>query len=157
MVKDILIANQKNIEPKHKNKKEPYDYYIYQVTNRADFNQCYVAFYDILPKKYNYPYHYHFENTEVFYIIKGNGILETPKGNIEIKTGDVIVCPPGKEGAHRILNTSDSETLNYIDIDTTNSPDIIKYPNSNKTGIIVHNQSSTFYQDGTEVDYYDGE
>lgn len=156
MKKDILITNKENIELKHKNKKDPYDFNIYQVTNRSDFNQCYVAFYEILPKKYNYPYHYHLENTEVFYIIKGSGVLETSKGNKEIKAGDIIVCPPGEEGAHRIYNSS-SETLNYIDFDTTNSPDVIKYPKSNKTGIIIHNQSSTFYKDGTEVDYYDGE
>ena len=83
--------------------------------------------------------------------------METSKGNKEIKAGDIIVCPPGEDGAHRIYNSSSEDILNYIDFDTSNSPDLIKYPNSNKTGIIIHNQSSAFYKDGTEVDYYDGE
>ena len=94
--------------------------------------------------KSNYPYHYHAANTEVFYIISGQGILRTPNGNRSIKAGDYIVCPPSENGAHKIINNSSSEILKYIDFDTTNSPDIISYPDSDKTGIIIHNESSMF-------------
>ena len=56
-----------------------------------------------------------------------------------------------------MINTSNVEKLLYIDFDTTNSPDIIHYVNSNKIGIIEHNISSTFFRNTDKVDYYDGE
>lgn len=157
MRNDILIIRRDDIAGKHKAEHEPYEYTKYEVTPRQDFQQCYVAFYEIPPGKSNYPYHYHTQNTEVFYILDGQGVLETPDGNRDISAGDVIVCPPSEQSAHRILNTSETETLTYLDFDTTHSPEILHYPHSGKTGVITHNQPSVFFKDNAEVDYYDGE
>lgn len=153
----ILIINKKDLKPKKKNQHEKYQYTKYEVTNRKDYNQAYVAIYEIPPLKSNYPYHYHEVNTEVFYILEGKGILKTPDGEKEIKTGDFVVCPPSEKGAHKITNTSKTEILKYIDIDTTNSPDIVHYPDSKKTGIIIHNKSSSFFKNNDKVDYYEDE
>ncbi len=155
--REIKITNKKLIEPKHKNEQEPYEYYKYEVTKRSPESQCYVAIYEIPPQKANYPYHYHLKNEEVFYIISGNGILETPNGNKTISAGDIIVCPPSEKGAHRIINSSKTEMLVYLDCDTVNNPDITYYPNSDKVGIILHGQSSTFYKKDADVEYYEGE
>jgi uncharacterized cupin superfamily protein len=157
MKDEVLIVNQINLTGKHKVEHEPYEFVKYEITPRKDFSQCYVAMYEIPPMKSNYPYHYHIANTEVFYVISGQGILRTPEGDRNIKSGDFIVCPPSENCAHKIINNSENEILKYIDFDTTNSPDIIGYPDSDKTGIIIHNQSSTFYRNEDKVDYYDGE
>ena len=153
----ILIVNEEDIAPKHKNEHYPYAYSKREITSREDFVQCYVAIYEIPPKMSNYPLHYHTANTEVFYIIQGNGILVTSDGQKAIKQGDFIVCPPSEKSAHKIINTSENEVLKYIDFDTTNSPDIVHYPDSEKVGIIIHNKSCNFFRCGEEVDYYDGE
>ncbi|WP_312813663.1 cupin domain-containing protein [Sedimentibacter sp.] len=153
----ILIVNEEDIVQKHKNEHDAYAYSKREVTSRKDFEQCYVAVYEIPPKKANYPLHYHTANTEVFYIIKGKGILITVDGEKEIKQGDFIVCPPTEKSVHKIINTSESEILKYIDFDTTNSPDIIHYPDSDKVGIVIHNKSSDFFRIKEKVDYYDGE
>lgn len=157
MEDDILIVNQNDLVGKHKAEHDKYEYIKYEVTPRDRFNQCHISIYEIPPLKANYPYHYHVANTEAFYIMCGSGILETPSGKRVIKEGDFVVCPPMENGAHRIINTSEHETLKYIDFGTTNSPDIVHYPESNKTGIIIHNQSNTFFYDNSNVDYYDGE
>lgn len=157
MENKILITNKKQICRIHKAEHEPFEYNKYKVTNRNEFSQCYVAIYDIPPLKSNYPYHYHTANTEVFYIISGNGILKTPDGDKKIVTGDVIVCPPTKDSAHLITNISGVETLTYIDFDTTNFPDIVNYPHSDKIGVIIDNQPSTFFNNDSKVNYYDGE
>lgn len=154
---EILITNKNLIEPSHKNQHEPYEYYKYEVTKRSKDSQCYVAIYEIPPQKASYPYHYHLKNQEVFYIISGNGILETPNGNKIISAGDVIVCPPLEKGAHKLINSSHTEMLTYLDCDTVNNPDLVYYPNSNKIGVILNGQSATFYKRQTEVDYYEGE
>ncbi len=93
----------------------------------------------------------------MFYIIQGKGILVTLDGQKTIKQGDFILCPPGEKSAHKIINTSEYEVLKYVDFDTTNSPDIVHYPDSGKVGIIIHNKSSNFFRSEEEVDYYDGE
>ncbi len=153
----VLITNKALLQGKHKAEHELYEYTKYEITKRSEFSQCHIAIYEIPPRKANYPFHFHEVNTEAFYIISGSGIVETLEGKQKIKSGDIIVCPPKKEGAHKIVNTSDNEYLTYIDFDTTNSPDLVHYPESDKIGIIVHNQSSTFFRNESEVDYYDGE
>ncbi len=156
-MKKILVVNEKELVGKEKGNHEKYSYTQYKVTDRSDFDQCFVSIYEIAPGKSNYPLHYHERNTEAFYIISGEGILNTIDGDVSIKRGDVIVCPPGAEGMHKITNTSDTEVLRYIDFDTTNSPDIVHYPDSQKIGVIIHNKSSSFYKEDQSVDYYDGE
>lgn len=157
MEEDILIVNENDLVGKYKAEHEDYEYTKYEVTPRNKFDQCYISVYEIPPLKAGYPYHYHVGNTEAFYIISGHGILETRNGNKQIKEGDFIVCPPMEKGTHKIVNASEVKVLKYIDFDTTNSPDIVHYPNSNKTGILIHNESSTFFYDNSQVDYYDGE
>lgn len=155
--REIVITNKSSIEPKHRNEHEPYEYFKYEVTKRNKENQCYVAIYEIPPQKANYPYHYHLKNEEVFYIISGEGILETPEGERCIRAGDIIVCPPSEKGAHRIINSSQTEILVYLDCDTVNSPDIAYYPSSGKVGLIVTGEPGLFYKIGDEEPYYEGE
>lgn len=154
---NILIVNEEDIIQKHKNEHYLYSYSKREITSRKDFEQCYVATYEIPPKKSNYPLHYHTANTEVFYVIQGKGILVTSDGQKAIKQGDFIVCPPTEKSAHKIINISENEVLKYIDFDTTISPDIVHYPDSGKVGIIIHNKSSNFFRYEEERDYYDGE
>lgn len=154
---EIVITNKNLIEPIHKCEHESYEYLKYEVTKQNKGNQCNVAIYEIPPQKANYPYHYHLKNEEVFYIISGEGILETPNGNQTISAGDIIVCPPLENGAHRIINSSKTETLIYLDCDAVNYPDLAFYPNSDKVGIILNGESSRFYKKNTNVDYYEGE
>lgn len=154
---EIKIANKYSIKPKHKNEHEPYEYYKYEVTKRDKESQCNVAIYEIPPLKANYPYHYHLKSEEIFYIISGSGILETPDGEKTISAGDIVVCPPSEKGAHRIINSSYTEMLTYLDCDTVHFPDIAYYPNSDKVGIILNGESNLFYKNHNDVDYYEGE
>lgn len=157
MNEKIVVKNIDDIKAKYKNEFDGYEFNKYEVTQRKDFDQAYVCFYEIMPGKAAYPKHYHSYNTECFYIIKGNGVIETDGEDINVSSGDVIVFPRGKKGMHKIVNISGVENLLYIDFDTTNSPDIVHYVDSDKIGIIEHNISSTFYRNSDNVDYYDGE
>ncbi len=153
----VVITRKDEIKGKEKVGTDQYIYKKYEVTKRSDFSQCYVAFYDVPPKKASYPKHYHKYNTECFYFISGKAKIEGNNKEYHVNAGDIAIFPPGEEGIHKIINESDSEVLVYLDVDTTNSPDIIKYIDSNKIGIIEHNISSSFYRESDQVDYYDGE
>jgi uncharacterized cupin superfamily protein len=107
--------------------------------------------------KSNYPYHYHGQDIEIFYIIEGYGLLEEPTGTRVVKKGDVIICPPLKSGAHKLTNTSNKETLSYIEFDTIHKPEVVKYPHTNKVGITRFEDENTFYSQANTVGYYEGE
>jgi uncharacterized cupin superfamily protein len=150
-MREIIITNMEKISPKH-NEHKQYEYLKYDVGG----NQTAVAFYTLPPGKSNYPFHYHLANEEVFYVISGNGILETFDEKHPITAGDIFVCPVGKKGAHKIINISETENLVYLDIDTNNRPDIVYYPHSNKVGIRDDGISDNFNMD-SKIDYYDNE
>lgn len=114
-----------------------------------------INFYTLQPGKSNYPYHQHFGREEVFYIIAGNATLKTPKGDIEVTEGDVIVIPPNENGAHMLTNTSNAP-VSYLDIDTQASPDVILYPDSGNIRIMAGGMQKSFKFD-SEVNYLDGE
>lgn len=153
----IIITNKNDLNSIHKCENQKYEYFKYLPAKSNIDNQCSVKFYDIPPKKSNYPYHYHCSDVEIFYIISGNGELETEDGTKSIHSGDLIICPPGKLSAHKITNVSDALTLSYIEFDTTHHPEIIKYPHSNKIGLMDVDKENIFFNEDTNTDYYDGE
>jgi uncharacterized cupin superfamily protein len=87
----------------------------------------------------------------------GNGVIETSDGKKGIAAGDVIVCPPDAKGAHKIINTSETDMLTYLDCDTANSPDVVFYPSSGKIGALFQGENNVFFDSSSEVDYYKGE
>ena len=155
--REIILTNKKRIDAKHVCVHEPYEYFKYEVTKDAGLEQCYAAIYEIPPKKSNIPYHYHLKNEEVFYIISGEGVVETFDGYKAVSAGDVMVCPPAEKGAHRITNTSDTDKLVYIDFDTMNLPEVAFYPHSGKIGVRVGEKTNEYYKRDTKVDYYEDE
>lgn len=152
-----VILNSSQIPSKHKQEHPDYEYYKREITPRSTSGQCYVCIYDVPPQKCAYPYHYHTSNTEVFHILSGIGLLQTAEGEVTVKTGDVVVFPPGEYGVHKLKNISEHDMLTYMDFATTNSPDITHYPDSNKIGVIVHGSSADFFSLDQAVDYYKGE
>lgn len=150
-----VFTRLEDLTAKHKSHGQ-YEHYKYEVTHHGE-SQCYVCIYELPPEKEACPYHFHAANTEVFYIISGEGEFRTPEGRRAVRQGDVIVCPKGSGGAHKIINTSKTEKLVYLDSDTENTPDVVTYPDSGKTGVMIAGESSAFYKDADAVDYYEGE
>ena len=162
---EIIITNMNKIAPEYKNEHEQYAYYKFEVTDGRykyeaaspkEGNQTVAAFYMLPPGKSNYPFHYHTTNEEVFYVIFGTGILETLDAKHTITAGDIVVCPAGKDGAHKITNSSQTNLI-YLDVDTNNTPDIAYYPHSDKVGIRAAGGVRDNYSLKSKIDYYDNE
>ncbi|ADU25638.1 cupin domain-containing protein [Ethanoligenens harbinense] len=149
----IVIANREHTPARH----EEHGAYTFDkhliVPKRAE-NRCTVAIMEVPPHKAAFPYHYHMNITEVFYIISGCGRLETPDGEKTVAAGDVLVFPCGESGAHRLWNTSDTEPLVYLDCDTTAAADVAFYPHSGKAGLLLEGQPGTFFPLSGAVNYY---
>jgi len=117
--------------------------------------RCKATIYEIPPMKSAYPYHYHIANEEIFYIISGQGTLKTPDGDVAVSAGELLFFPANENGAHKLTNTSETEPLIYLDVDTQNDIDVCFYPDSNKIG--VWGKTSQVYRTDDQVDYYEGE
>lgn len=151
-----IITNVGKLTAKHQSAHDGYEYFKKVILSGESGNKCNVSVYEIPPRKSAYPYHYHFQSEEVFYIISGTGILRTPDGETQVTVGDILAFPACEKGAHKLTNSSETEMLIYIDFDTYHSPEVSFMPDSNKS--VVYGQGfRKVIKNGTEVDYYNGE
>jgi len=73
-------------------------------------------------KKTNIEPHYHKKASEIFFILKGNGILFVGNDKQRRKEGDIIFCEPGE--IHGVINDTDDEfvwlvfKINFTENDT---------------------------------------
>jgi len=91
--------------------------------------------YDVVPPgKRSCPYHSHRAEEEMFFIVKGSGLLRYGNDTRRIRAGDFICCPTGgPETAHQIVNDSDAD-LAYISVSTMMPAEVCEYPDSKKIG-----------------------
>ena len=154
--KRIIIAGIDDLAVYEDGNGEAYSYKEMPVIPQGISKRSEVCFFKLPPHKSNFPYHYHLEQEETFFIISGHGILKTPEGEKSVRAGNVIFFPAGPNGAHKLTNASDSEDLVYIDFDATADTDVSIYPDSQKIGV----WSSTFgglFRLKDKARYYDGE
>ncbi|MCL2010753.1 MAG: cupin domain-containing protein [Synergistaceae bacterium] len=155
-MQEIIHTNIKDVPAEHKSPHEGYEYSFRPLVPYGLAEQCKVYLYEIPPGKSAYPYHYHTKNEEVFYIISGKGLLKTPAGEKEVSSGDLLFFPANENGAHKLTNTSETETLVYLDFDTDNKIDVALYPDSGKIAIWGKNLAQV-YKTSQQANYYDGE
>ena len=74
-------------------------------------------------------FHFHHGTEEYLVVLRGRATLRTYDGERELAEGAVVHFPPGREGAHTVMNRSDVP-VRYLMIAVHASPDIIEYPDS---------------------------
>ena len=153
---DIIIVNENEVAAKKKAEHDGYEFSVKKLLPRSAGRGCVASIYEIPPGKSAYPYHYHTQSEEMFYILQGVGELRTPDGVREVAAGEFIYFPADSGGAHKLRNTSECNTLVYLDIDTCGKIDVTVYPDSDKLGIWGC-EINKLFRVCDEVDYYDGE
>ena len=153
---ELKHSRIEDIPVSHKCEHEGYEYYRKKFIPFGGAKNTLVSVYEIPPRKSAYPYHFHHNNEETFYILRGEGTLRTPVGERNVAAGEFLFFPTGPAGAHKLTNSSDTENLVYIDFDVVHDVDITIYPDSEKIGVwgMGINQ---LYPQSEAVDYYDGE
>ena len=113
--------------------------------------------YDVVPPgKRSCPFHSHRGEEELFFIVRGKGLLRYGNETRPIRAGDVICCPTGgPETAHQIVNDSDAE-LAYLSISTMLPSEVCEYPDSNKIGAFAGGLRH-MARAGDSVDYWTDE
>ncbi len=91
--------------------------------------------YDVVPPgKRSCPFHSHYGEEEMFFIVKGAGTLRYGSETRKVRAGDFICCPTGgPDTAHQLVNDS-REPLAYISVSTMMPAEVCEYPDSKKVG-----------------------
>jgi uncharacterized cupin superfamily protein len=113
--------------------------------------------YDVVPPgKRSCPFHSHRGEEEMFFVVRGRGLLRYGSETRPLRAGDFVCCPTGgPETAHQIVNDSD-EPLAYISVSTMLPVEVCEYPDSGKVGAFgggLRHMTRT----GDNVDYWHGE
>jgi uncharacterized cupin superfamily protein len=113
--------------------------------------------YDVVPAgKASCPFHSHRAEEEMFFIVRGSGLLRYGGETRAIRAGDLICCPTGgPETAHQIINDSDEE-LAYLSISTQRPVEICEYPDSNKIAAFSEGLDH-ITRASAALEYWDGE
>lgn len=77
------------------------------------------------------PFHWHLREDEVFYVLKGRGVLRYGEIVREIGPGDCVSCPAGTQVAHQIANPFDDELV-YLAIGPYDPHEVCGYPDNGK-------------------------
>ena len=122
-----------------------------------------ASIYVIGPGQKSFPYHFHHANEEMLVVLDGDVIVRTPSGESEAGRGDSMIFPKGPEGAHQVINRSDSEARIMM-MSTMVEPEIAEYPDSGNVGVFAGKPPGAagkmtlakFIDGSAEVDYFEG-
>jgi len=73
-------------------------------------------------------------------VLRGRPTLREPKGERELEEGDVVLFPIGPEGAHQLLNRSESP-VRYLVASNRPSPEAVEYPDSRQLLVMAFSES----------------
>jgi uncharacterized cupin superfamily protein len=112
---------------------------------------------EVEPGNKLWPYHTHHANEEWVIVLGGEPTLRMPEGEQVLKEGDVVCFPRGKDGAHQILNHTDSP-IRVLMLSSMVGPEIIEHLDTDKVAATsVSGQEIMRARPGPTVEYWEGE
>lgn len=131
---DSLVANIDELPLEHFVKGEKYESRGLRIGPRLGARALGYSYDIVPPGKCACPFHSHRAEEEMFFIVRGKGLLRYGDETRSIRAGDIICCPVGgPETAHQIVNDS-TEDLAYLSVSTIAPVEICEYPDSRKVG-----------------------
>src|SRR4051812_30174832 len=67
-----------------------------------------LSLWEVPPGQAAYPYHLHLTEEEALIVVAGRPSLRTPSGWRELEEGEIVSFPRGEDGAHQLVNRSDT-------------------------------------------------
>jgi uncharacterized cupin superfamily protein len=131
---DQRVVNLDELELEHFVRGQDYECHALRLGPRLGARDLGYSYDVVPPGKRSCPFHSHRGEEEMFFILRGSGLLRYGSDTRPIRAGDVICCPTGgPETAHQIINDSDAE-LAYLSVSTKCPAEVCEYPDSGKTG-----------------------
>jgi uncharacterized cupin superfamily protein len=82
-----------------------------------------ASLFELGPGAHSFPLHVHFVNEELILVLEGHPTLTTADDRRSLAPGDVVACPAGRAGAHRLDNET-SERVRVVVVSTMRTPEI---------------------------------
>jgi uncharacterized cupin superfamily protein len=112
--------------------------------------------YDIAPGESSCPYHYEYVE-EWLLVVAGTVTVRAPDGEHTLDRGDLVRFPAGPDGAHKIMNKSDSPARTLL-LSAERAPAVSVYPDSDKIGVWPgDSEDDLIFVRGTAVPWSHGE
>lgn len=142
----------------------PFTWRRARIGRQAGSEKLGASLFEVPPGASSFPLHVHYANEELIVVLAGTFTMRTIEGEREIGPGDVVACPPGPRGGHRLDNRS-AEPARYLVVSTMIAPDVADYPDSNKIWVRsyapgappVEGALDVLIEKGERLDYLDGE
>jgi uncharacterized cupin superfamily protein len=95
-----------------------------RVGRQAGARELGASLFELAPGSATFPLHAHYANEEMILVLAGRPSLTGADGEVrELVTGEVVACPPGRAGAHRLDNHGD-EPARVLIVSTMRAPEI---------------------------------
>lgn len=127
-----MDANVFNPEWDAEQDRPPFTWRRSRIGRQAGTDKLGASLFEVPAGSSAFPLHVHYANEELIVVLSGTFVLrgvDAPER--ELKAGDVVACPAGPSGAHRLDNRS-SEPARFLVVSTMLAPDFVDYPDSNK-------------------------
>jgi uncharacterized cupin superfamily protein len=124
-----------------------------------------ASLFELPPGASSFPLHVHHANEEMIVVLAGWPTLRSIDDSRELSPGDLVACPAGRRGAHRIDNSTD-EPVRFLVVSTMNAPEVNEYPDSGKIWVRDYapgapspdtHELDKVVPAQPEIDYLDGE
>ena len=118
-----------------------------------------ASIYEIDSGQKSFPYHFHRANEEMLLVVEGEVTVRTPNGEHIAKPGDTMIFRRGPEGAHQIVNHTDS-VARVMMLSTLVEPEIAEYPDSGNIGVFAARREgderglTRFLSGDSQADYF---
>jgi uncharacterized cupin superfamily protein len=107
----------------------PYRWRRSRVGRRAGGVELGASLFEIAAGGSSFPLHAHHANEEMIVVLAGTPTLRTLAGERVLAPGDVVACPRGRQGAHRLDNRSEGP-VRVLVVSTMHAPDVNEFPES---------------------------
>ncbi len=91
--------------------------------------------YEIAPGGRISPLHVHHTNEERIIVLSRGPTLRTPERTRELELGEVVACPAGRRGAHRVENNGE-RPVRVLIVSTMVFPDVVEHLDSEKVLVV---------------------
>jgi uncharacterized cupin superfamily protein len=109
------------------------------VGRKAGSKRIGATVWELEPGATAYKYHFHYGEEEMLIVLEGTPSLRTPDGTRELAAGEVVSFPVGPEGAHQLVNDSDS-AARFLALSAGDATDVVKYPDTAET-LVSHRRN----------------
>ena len=83
-----------------------------------------ASLFELPPGAATFPLHAHYNNEEMIVVLAGRPSLTLADGEVrQLLPGELVACPAGREGAHRLDNHTD-EPVRVLLVSTMRAPEI---------------------------------